>query len=92
MTPRKILALVAAYRLRFEREGIPKRRMDVDSHFSCPDEMPMHAHYLLDGIEENANNPDRWGEVNHQLGIVQTLLWVFGWYTLEDLMSHNRPD
>lgn len=89
---RKILQVVTRYRERFEREKIPARRMDTDAHFSSKQEMLMHAHYLLDGIETYARMPSKKGKTGRHLGSLQTLLWVAGWYTLGEIMGHNRPD
>lgn len=91
MTPEKIQAVVRIYRAQFEKEGVPKTRMDPRSFFASKEEMLAHAHYLLDGIEEYAKDPDKQGKCRRHLGSCQTLLWTAGWYTLEELMNHNRP-
>ncbi len=92
MTLEKIYAVVKMYRTRFEKEGIPKKRMDPQSFFKSKEEMLAHAHYLLDGIEEYAKDSDKKGKCGRHLGSCQTLLWTAGWYTLEELMNHNRPE
>ncbi|MEN9613723.1 MAG: hypothetical protein RLZZ347_30 [Candidatus Parcubacteria bacterium] len=97
MTTAKILSVVALYRARFEKEGIPKIRMNPDT---CPRskdtggkrEMLAHAHYLLDGIAKYAQDPEKVGKTGRHLGSAQMLLWCAGWYTLTELMDHNRPD
>lgn len=66
--------------------------MDINAHFSSQKEMLMHAHYLLDGIETYARMPNKKGKTGRHLGSLQTLLWVAGWYTLGEIMEHNRPD
>ncbi len=91
MEPSKIIAVCEMYRKRFEAEGIPKKRMGEDELFVSKIEMLAHAHFLLDGIEEFAVNPEKVGKTGRHLGSVQTLLWVAGWYTLEDIMNHNHP-
>jgi len=80
------------YQNRFNTEGIPKKRMDTKKFFESKDEMLAHANYLLDGIREFAVRTDKIGKTGRHLGSVQTLLLVAEWYTLEDLMNHNRPD
>jgi hypothetical protein len=92
MTTDKILQVVDLYRERFIREGIRPRRMGPREVFKSPEQMLSHAHYLLDGITEYAQQPDKESKTGRHLGSAQTLLWVPGWYNLEDLMSHNRPD
>jgi len=90
MEQEKILSVVAKYRQRFEARCIPKKKMDPHHFFLSKEEMLAHAHFLLDGIEEYARNPQKEGKTGRHLGSVQTLLWVAEWYTLEDLMNHNR--
>lgn len=63
-------------------ENIPKKRMPVDQCPRSSHEMLSHAHYLLDGIEQFADNPEKIGKTGRHLGSAQTLLWVAGWYTL----------
>ena len=98
MTTEKILEVVTLYRKRFETEKVHKERMDLFSHFSFSNQevakrkMLEHAYYLLDGVEEFARNPDKIGKTNRHLGSIQTLLLISGWYTLDELMNHNRPD
>jgi len=83
---------VARYRSRFEHEGVPKVRMNPETLFTSREEMLAHAHYLLDGVEEYARDSKRKGKTGRHLGSIQTLLWVAGWYTLAEIMEHNKPD
>ncbi|HXV27069.1 MAG TPA: hypothetical protein VD862_03555 [Candidatus Paceibacterota bacterium] len=94
MTTEKILSVVGMYRRRMEAEGIPKRRMDPARYFGSQTRRDLlaHAHFLLDGVEEYAKDTERAGKTGRHLGSVQTLLSVCGWYTLQELMDHNRPD
>ena len=92
MDAKKILEVTALYRARFEVEGIPARRMDLDQFFSSKAQMLEHAHHLLGGIEEYLKDPGKQGKANRHLASVQVLLWVARWYTLQELMSHSRPD
>ena len=91
MTPEKICSVVAMYRTRLEKEEIPKQRMDPQKFFHTKGEMLAHAHYLTDTTEEYARDPETYGKANRHLASLQTLLWTAGWYTLADLMNHNRP-
>jgi len=97
MTKRKILAIVRMYQGRFEREDIPKARMPEDEFFSenpeiARGQMLAHAHFLLDGIREYAIDPEKKGKTGRHLASAQMMLWAAGWYTLEEIMNHNRPD
>jgi len=91
MTAKKIYSVVSMYRARFEKERIPKKRMDPQLFFASKEEMLAHAHYLLDGIEKYVKDPNKKGKCERHLGSCQTLLWVAGWHTLEELINHNRP-
>jgi hypothetical protein len=90
MTTEKILSVTALYRERFMIEGTPKQRMDPTKFFETSDQMLAHAHYLIDGVEKFAKDPEKEGKAGRHLGSLQTLLWVAKWYTLEELMQHNR--
>jgi len=91
MTPQKIKEVCTLYRKRFEAENIPKRRLAVDRYPETAAEMLAHAHYLLDGVEVLADDPEKVGKTGRHLGSIQMLLWASKWYTLEELMNHNCP-
>jgi hypothetical protein len=94
MTTEKILAVVEMYRMLLEEKGIPKRRMPTDQTLgaiSSADRLA-HAHYLIDGIVEYAKNPEKKGKTGRHLGWVQAILSLEGWYTIDDVRDHNRPD
>jgi hypothetical protein len=94
MTTEKILSVVEKYRKDFERRNIPKTRMDPKKTLGSlsSEERLAHAHFLLDGIAEYAKNPDKKGKTGRHLASVQMILSFENWYTLEELMDHNRPD
>jgi hypothetical protein len=94
MTKNKIYEVVDMYRKQFEEGGIPKKRMDPNKtlgELSSVDRLA-HAHHLLDGIVQYAAEPGKEGKTGRHLASVQMILSFEDWYTLEDLMSHNRPD
>lgn len=94
MTREKILAVVAQYRAQFEQRGVPKERMDPTCTLGSltSEECLAHAHYLLDGVVEYASQSGKEGKTGRHLASVQMILSFENWYTLEELMSHNRPD
>ena len=94
MTEQKILEVVERYRKQFEEQKIPKKRIDTSKKFKdvSTDEALAHAHYLLDGIEEYAKNPEKVGKTGRHLGSLQTILSYAGWISLDDMMDHNRSD
>lgn len=93
MTTEKILQVVKRYRGLLEQSGISKERMDPGKAFAelTSRQLLAHAHYLLDGIEQYARDPEKIGKTGRHLGSVQTLLSVAGIFTLRELMDHNRP-
>jgi hypothetical protein len=92
MTRTKILEVVALYRQQFVQKGIPKKRMDLKKTLGAltSKERLAHAYYLLDGITEYSGNPLKEGKTGRHLASVQMILSFENWYTLEELMNHNR--
>ena len=76
-----------------ESSGIPKNKMDPRR--TCESlnmfEILAHAHYLCDGVKEFAGNPRKQRKMGSHLAAVQMFLSFAGWYTLQELMDHNRP-
>ncbi|MBL1434110.1 hypothetical protein COB87_000850 [Candidatus Wolfebacteria bacterium] len=94
MELKKILEVVTLYRKQLEEKNIPKKRMDISKTFgevSSKDRLA-HAHWLLDGIVEYANQKNKEGKTGRHLTSVQMILSFENWYTLKELMYHNRPD
>ncbi len=94
MTTEKILAVVALYRQLFEKKGIPKERINPKRTLGTltSRQALAHAHFLLDGIEVYAKDPERQGKTGRHLASVQMILSHENWFTLEAIMEHNRPD
>lgn len=94
MTPEKIISVVEMYEQRLKSEGIPKIRMDTKRTFGSLQriEILSHAHFLCDGVKELARNPAKQRKTGSHLTAIQMCLSFAGWYTLKELMNHNRPD
>jgi hypothetical protein len=94
MTRDKIIQIVSMYRKQFEEKQIPKQRMDPKQTLGSLSnfERLAHAHFLLDGVLEYAKNPAKEGKTGRHLASVQMILSFENWYTLEELMNHNRSD
>lgn len=92
MTSEKVIAVIEMYEKRLREEGIPKIRMDPRRTFAtlAKDEILAHAHYLTDGAKEYARQGKR-RKMGSHLTAIQMCLSFAGWYTLEDLMNHNKP-
>ncbi|MES2931694.1 MAG: hypothetical protein V4682_03290 [Patescibacteria group bacterium] len=93
MTPEKILEVVRMYRSRFVAMNVEPRdypheelvifKQGEDPLAHCCGMLPKMEIFIHEGRIEKAM---RW------LGFVQGCLWMSGVYSLDDLMSHRRPD
>lgn len=94
MTPRKIVLIIEMYEKRLRVAEVPKVRMDAKRTFESltKPELLAHAHFLCDGVKEYALDPEKQRKTGSHLTAVQLCLSFAGWYTLEELMNHNRPD
>lgn len=89
-----MISIIEMYEKRLRAAGIPKVRMDPKRTFGslAREEMLAHAHFLCDGVKEYAMNPEKQRKAGSHLTAVQMCLSFAYWYTLEELMDHNRPD
>lgn len=95
MTPQKILEVVRMYEARLVAEGVPQKRIPLGQSFgTCTtQEILAHAHYLCEGVKSNfavRNNAYKHDKANRHLTAIQMCLSFANWYTLEQLMEHNR--
>ena len=92
MKPEKIISVVEMYEKRLKQEGVVKRRMDTKCTFKSLNKKQLleHAFYLVDGIKIYVKDPAKQRKTGSHLTAIQMCLSFAGWYTLEDLMSHNR--
>ena len=93
MTPEKIIEIIEMYERRLEVSGVPKTRIDPKRTFASlsREEILAHAHFLCDGVKEFARDPERQRRAGSHLTAIQMCLSFAGWYTLADIMNHNRP-
>lgn len=93
MTPEKIFAVVSRYETELSQLGVVPTRIDTSRTFGdCTHvELLAHAAYLCIGAKEFASRPEKFGKANRHLTAIQMCLSFVGMYTLDDLMSHNRP-
>ena len=93
MTSEKIISVIEMYEKRLTVENIPKIRMDPKRTFASlrKEEILAHAHFLCNGVKKYAKNPLKRRKTGSHLTSVQMCLSFAGWYTLEDIMNHNRP-
>jgi hypothetical protein len=94
MTPEKIISIIKMYEERLCAAGVPKLRMDQHKNFGqlTKEQLLAHAHFLCAGVKLYAKIPSRQRKTGSHLTAVQMCLSFAGWYTLDDLMAHNRPE
>jgi len=92
MDSEKIISVVEMYEKRLRDVGVPKIRMNPKRTFASlsREEMLAHAHFLTDGVKEYAKE-GKLRKMGSHLTAIQMCLSFAGWYTLEDLMNHNKP-
>ncbi len=93
MTPQEIIAVLEVYEKRLEEEGVAKHAMPPDVCFGSVshEEILSHAYYLCDGVRDYLKSQDTMAKANRHFAAIQMCLSFACWYTLEELMSHNRP-
>ena len=91
MTKEKVLEAISIYRERFGQMGITKK--DFNHVLLMPGAMHalQHCYGMLDEMEIFVAE-GRIDKVFRWLGFVQGVLWAYGYYSLENLKNHNRPD
>lgn len=91
MDATKVREVLSIYRLRFIGEGISKTDFPHGEIPANPAEMLAHCHRMLDMMEVFITE-GRMDKVMRWLGFLQGVFWSRGWYSLEDLKNHNRPE
>lgn len=93
MDSQKVLSVVKVYEDRLLEECVPKKRMDTSRTFASlsKEEVLAHAHFLIDGVKEYAVIEGKEGKTGRHLASIQVCLSFAGWYTLLELMNHNKP-
>lgn len=85
----KVREVLAIYRRKFEKMGVPKQKFSAVQLPVTPSVLA-HCHAMLDEVEifiqeGRVEKAMRW------LGFIQGCLWSQGMYNLEDLKNQNRP-
>jgi len=92
MKRRKILAITREYIQKLSETGTPPSRFPTNRSFqtASTEEILSHAHYLALNLE-SFNPQTQYGKLNRHFTAIQMCLSFAGWYTLDELMQHNRP-
>jgi hypothetical protein len=91
MNSEKVLEVVKIYRDNFKNKGVIKRAFSHKFRVKLREDALAHCHHMLDEIEEFAKE-NRMDKVFRWLGFVQGCLWFAGYYTIDEMKDHNRPD
>lgn len=94
MTPDKIIEVIEKYESRLRKERIPKLRINPKRTFASlsKEECLAHAHFLCDGAKIYAADINRHRKAGSHLTAIQMCLSFAGWYTLADIMNHNKKN
>jgi len=86
----KILEVVGIYSELFKSKGIEPADYPHGLMLDSPHSVLAHCAGMLGKIREFVKE-GRIEKAFRWLGFMQGCLWVTGYYSLEDLMNHNRP-
>lgn len=94
MNTEKIKEVIDKYRQDLEHRQTYPVRMDITKCYVdlTQSQRLNHVHYLLDGLEAFYQDPEKKGKTGRHLGAIQAILCYEGFYSLEELMNHNRPN
>lgn len=86
-----VIRVVERYISRLREAQIPKQRMNPDRTFGSlsREEVLAHAHYLCANIKSDPSAMHLTKAMRH-LAAAQMCLSFANWYTLSELMEHNR--
>src|SRR3989338_7446710 len=91
MDGKKVLEVIGVYRKYFETVGVSKENLPHDKLMGNGRSVLGHCHGMLDEMEKFVAE-GRMDKVFRWLGFVQGCLWSAGYYDLQSLKNHNRPD
>lgn len=91
MDGNKVLEVIGIYRSFFEKSGIPKKDFPHNQLTNTDENVLAHCHGMLDEMEQFVVK-GRMEKVFRWLGFIQGCLWSTGYFTLDELKNHNRPD
>jgi len=99
VTPEKVLEVIDVYRKFFEGLGVSKIRLNEEQfdelffmEFEIDETSIMsHCHAMLDGMEQLVKEC-RMEKCFRWLGFIQGCLLCGGFFTLNELKNHSRPN
>lgn len=89
MDGKKVLEAISIYRKFFA--GTPKTNFPHNRFVHTNYQALTHCHGMLDDMERFVAE-GKMEKVFRWLGFIQGCLWSLGYYDLEELKSHNRPN
>jgi hypothetical protein len=85
--------VLGIYEERLLNAAIPKERMEPSKTFESLSraERLAHAHYLVENLWKMMREaPEKSDKIHRHFAAIQMCLGFSGWYTLKELMDHNR--
>lgn len=94
MEDKKVLEVLDIYDHAFRTAGFPEVKHPHNQLFLYKDDVLAHCRSMLNGIKEfiSLGNKEKRDRALIRLGFVQGCLAATGFYTVNDLKEHNRPD
>ena len=89
MTSEKVREAIALYRRLFEERGVDKSEVSHAQYSPSGLLQLQHCHGMLDKMENFLKEGKR-EKAMRWLCFIQGVLWVHGFYTLNELRAHNR--
>jgi hypothetical protein len=89
MRDERILEIAELYRKRLDAGHARKQEHSQTLHPSNTLPAVMHARWMLDKLPGLVEQGER-EKTFRWLGFIQGILWGAGYYTIEELRSHNR--
>lgn len=95
MNIHKITHILVEYKTTLENLGVRPIRILTRKTFreysKDSDALLSHALYLVEGALVTAQDKDKYGKLNRHLTAIQMCLSFAGLYSLDELMTHNKP-
>jgi hypothetical protein len=94
MDNEKVLSIVDYYESKLKADDIPIQRADtriILRDLSIEDRL-MHSHHLCVNVRNFIEDTTISDKTHRHFASLQMFLGFAGWYCLDDLMGHNRPN
>lgn len=90
MTKEKVLSVVKEYQSSLDKANIMSSAYPHDRYPQTKEEVLGHCRYMLDQIEVFLEE-DKTEKAMRWLGFIQGCLWCHGFFTVDSMKEHNKP-